>query len=67
MCGARVELRGRDDVDANVCGVDEAGGYGECGDVRLFFHGLKILTYYYQRRERRPKGTCPCLGRSSSS
>ena len=40
--GARVELRGREHVNANVCGVaDEAGGYGECGDIRLFLHRSK--------------------------
>ena len=40
--GARVELRGREHVNANVCGVaDETGGYGECGDIRLFFHRSK--------------------------
>ena len=28
-------------VDANGSGVvDEAGGYGECGDIRLFFASL---------------------------
>ena len=43
VCGSRVGLRGREDVDANVCGVaDEAGGgYGECGDIRLFFRRFK--------------------------
>ena len=43
VCGASDELRGRGVVDANVCGVaDEAvGGYGECGDIRLFFHRFK--------------------------
>ena len=43
VCGARDELQGRGVVDANVCGVaDEAGGgYGECGDIRLFFHRSK--------------------------
>ena len=29
-------------MNANVCGVaDEAGGYGECGDIRLFFYRSK--------------------------
>ena len=29
-------------MNANVCGVaDEAGGYGECGDIRLFLHRSK--------------------------
>ena len=42
-CAAVCGVRGHGDVDTNVCGVaDEAGGeYGECGDIRLFFHRSK--------------------------
>ena len=75
VCGSRVGLRGREDVDANVCGVaDEAGGGTvSVGIFVCFFIALKILTCYYQCREQRPwgrtggtasgKGTCPCSGR----
>ena len=75
VCGARDELRGRGVVDANVCGVaDEAGGgYGECGDIRLFFHRFKnthlLLSVSRTKAAGKDggaasgKGTCPCSGR----
>ena len=45
VCSARVKLRGREVVNVDVCGVaDEARGYGECRDIRLFFIALKQLT-----------------------
>ena len=47
VCGARVKLRGREDVDVNVCGIaDEPGGYGECEDIRLFFHCSKKTNLF---------------------
>ena len=56
--GARVELRGREHVNANVCGVaDQAGGGTvSAGIFVCFYIALKILTCYYQCRERRPWG-----------
>ena len=74
VCGARVKLRGREDVDRSVCGVvDEPGGYGECGDIRLFFHRFKITHLLLSASRTNAvgkdggaasgKGTCPCSGR----
>ena len=57
--GARVDLRGREDVNANVCGVaDQAGGGTvSAGIFVCFFHHSKNTHFcYYQCRERRPWG-----------